>query len=167
MTLTAGKLRELLEYDPETGIFIRKKSMRSDRIGKSAGCMQPTGYVIISVLCKPYLAHRLAWLYVNGTWPSGDIDHINRDKSDNRISNLRDVSRSENMGNATATKVSKTGMRGVHFAKHAGRYRAQIRDRGVMRSLGYFDTAADARAAYEAAAEGIYGVFPVLIEGRV
>lgn len=92
-SLTAETVRALLDYSGDTGHFRWKET------GKPAGGLQDKGYRIIEIGGTPYYAHRLAWLYTHGVWPEADLDHINRNRDDNRIENLRDVSRSENNRN--------------------------------------------------------------------
>lgn len=92
-------LRALLDYDANTGQFTRKIEQRKKPIGSTPGGLSKYGYWQISVLGRTYTAQRLAWYYVYGDWPSEDIDHINRNKLDNRIANLRKLSRSDNLRN--------------------------------------------------------------------
>lgn len=148
--LTAARLRELLHYDPETGVFVRLNSMRSDRIGKQATGLHSKGYARIFVEDRKHYAHRLAWLYVHGKWPDGDIDHINHDKTDNRIENLRDVSRSTNAENLIGAKSHNrsSGLLGVSWHKAAAKWSASIQTEGVPRHLGLFQTKREAHDAY-------------------
>jgi hypothetical protein len=97
--LTQSRLKELLIYDPDTGIFRRRIACGIAVAGSTPGNINAMGYLDISIGCKRYYAHRLAWLYVYGEWPSLEIDHINCDRLDNRISNLRDVTHHQNMNN--------------------------------------------------------------------
>ena len=87
--LEALRLRELLSYDPDTGLFRWSKNKGSKDAGELAGCVSPKGYILIGIDGCLYLAHRLAWLYVHGEFPEKDIDHRDQDKSNNRICNLR------------------------------------------------------------------------------
>jgi hypothetical protein len=89
-------LRALFAYDPETGKFARKIPYGSQAVGSEPGSLSPQGYRQIGVMGRTVPAHRLAWRYVHGVWPSGDVDHINGTRDDNRIVNLRDVTRSQN-----------------------------------------------------------------------
>lgn len=151
MTLTAERLRELLDYDPETGVF-RWKVRTSNRIkvGDVAGCARINReYVKIKIVGHKigFYAHRLAWLYVYGEWPSGDVDHINGKKGDNSISNLRLADRSKNMQNLKiANKNSRTGLLGVHIDKK--KFGASITLNYKRIYIGNFDTAEEAHQAY-------------------
>lgn len=148
--LTAEELRKSLNYDPTTGVFRRVSS------GKIAGC-STRGYLSISVLNVEYRAHRLAWLYVYECWPSGQLDHVNGIKDDNRIANLREATVTENQQNARIRKDNTTGFKGV-FA-FQGKYRTQIKINGRQTYLGQFDTAEEAHAAYCKAAKEKFGEF--------
>ena len=100
--LTQTQLQEILEYDPTTGIFLWRENGHKKRVSRVAGGAIPTGYIVIGINKKTWMAHRLAWIYVNGNIPSDRfIDHINRDRSDNRIVNLRLVDPSENSKNTS------------------------------------------------------------------
>ena len=127
--LTVDIVRHLLDYNEETGIFRWRYDMRRVPSNGVAGMVCHDGYIRIGLNKRQYSAHRLAWFYVYGEWPEKEIDHINRDRADNRISNLRDVSRSENIANTPARAYSKTGIKGCHEVK-SGRFCAQIKVRG-------------------------------------
>ena len=150
--LTAEKLRELLHYNPETGIFIRKVSTTGRvKIGDVAGSINSRGYLLITVLGRPFHAHRLAWLYVYGEWPKLTIDHINRNKADNRITNLRDVSTKQNGQNASKRSDNTSGHTGVYLVKRTSRWQASIAHNQKHIHLGFFTTIEDAIAARKAA----------------
>lgn len=141
--ITQAQLKELLFYDPETGEFHWLRN------GKVAGG-KDHGYLRICISGKLLKAHRLAWLYVHGYFPEHDIDHINRVRDDNRISNLREVSRTCNARNASGKAGSSSGVKGVH--KVRDRWTATITVNGYTISLGTFLTklgAAKARADAE------------------
>ncbi|WP_202820640.1 HNH endonuclease signature motif containing protein [Variovorax sp. JS1663] len=149
MKPTAARVRELFDYCPETGIFIRlmRPKQTSVRVGEIAGSADQLGYLVIGVDGAVYKAHRLAWLYVYGEWPNGVIDHINGRPSDNAIANLRVVDRRANRENQRrARSDSKSGVQGA-FAK-GKKFQACIKVEGRTRSLGYFDTAQQAHDAY-------------------
>ncbi|WP_054070229.1 HNH endonuclease [Pseudomonas syringae group genomosp. 3] len=143
-------LRSRLHYDAITGLFcwIEKPSIGVS-IGDEAGFITSAGYRSIRVFGSSYLAHRLAWLHHYGEWPTGDLDHINGIKSDNRIENLRDVSRSENCQNIRSAQCNNAvGLLGVSLPKKGKRWVAQIHHNGKKRTIGYFSTPELAHEAY-------------------
>ncbi len=150
--LTVERLKELLDYDPLTGVF-RWRHMRTGvpKPGMAAGSVDE-GYRRISVDGIVHRAHRLAWLYMTGAWPAGEIDHENRVRDDNRFINLRDATHGQNRMNSRGHAVS--GLKGATFHKKVKRWYAQAKWDGKHRHLGYFDTAEEAHDAYcRAAAE--------------
>lgn len=155
--LTAQRLRELLHYNSETGQFTRSiaRRGRNGGAGSVAGCKTARGYIRISISGKIYMAHRLAWLYVLGVWPAGDIDHIDGDKTNNRFANLRDVSTSVNMQNQRkAQPRNASGFLGVTI--HGGRFEASIKLNGKNIYLGSYATPQMAHDAYIAAKRVIH-----------
>lgn len=155
VVLTQDRLRQVIHYCQASGSFTWKK--RSDGktnwnaryAGTAAGSLSSDGYLQVRIDGKRYSAHRLAWLYVYGSWPVFDTDHKNGNRLDNRILNLRDVPHQENMQNARKPRVnSMTGLLGASFDKQSGKYRAQIRFGGKVRHLGYFPDPESAHAAY-------------------
>ena len=132
-----------LTYYPETGVFLWTDS-KCTRIkkGSLAGRTTDKGYVQIYWRGKRYAAHRLAWFFVHSAWPKGQLDHINRDRGDNRIDNLRDVSNMINSLNTKATGYDKLP---------SGNYRARLQVEGKRVGLGTFQNPEDARKAYEKA----------------
>lgn len=146
--VTAEQVRAVLSYDKETGVFHWKTAPRAARkAGAIAGGKNRQGYFTIRVFREGYLSHRLAWLYVHGVWPAGDIDHIDGDRSNNRIANLRDVSRSVNLENRKGAKcTNKLKILGVSM--QGDRFRAQIQVKGVKKHIGLYATAELAEAAY-------------------
>jgi hypothetical protein len=164
-TLTAERLREILAYDPTTGIFVWKsrplglKGRNNKNAGRNAGYSCERGYINIKVDQRLYLAHRLAWLYVHGRLPVAEIDHRNGDKSDNRIENLREASRQQNAFNRGVPANNKVGLKGV---KRKKRYRGWIATIGVSGRqihLGTFPTKEAAASAYAEAARRYHGEF--------
>lgn len=147
IVLTADELRAAFSYCSETGLFVRLST------GRRAGTRKGNGYLHFDVNGRKYGAHRLAWLYVTGEWPAGDIDHIDGVRDNNRFSNLRDVSRTINLQNLRGAKShnKSTGLLGSYFHKQTGRYTSRIRVNGKDRHLGMFATAQEAHAAYLAA----------------
>lgn len=136
MELTAARLRELLHYDPETGIFTWRTS------SQTAGSQNDRGYVRITIDGSDHKAHRLAHLYMTGEWPSAQIDHRSRVRDDNRWDNLRGATNGQNQANKAATSAS--GHKGVYWAPHAGMWRAELTLRRggkrVKKVLGYFQS---------------------------
>lgn len=149
--ITQARLKALLHYDPDTGIF-RWRTSGTGRKAVAGHVNKPRGYMQIRVDGKAHYLHRLAWLYTHGVWPSDQIDHINRDRADNRIANLREATQAQNQQNRL-TKTS-TGTVGVIWHARDARWQANIRVGGKKRHLGYFknlDAAVSARKAAEAA----------------
>lgn len=158
-SLTAERLREVLSYDIETGVF-RWRTVPPKKkylLGKVAGRIGTGGYVRIQVDGREYQAHRLAWLYVHGTFPRQQVDHIDGNRQRNAIANLRDVSASANQQNQRrAQSGSASGRLGAHPGKAPGRFYAMIAVDGVNRYLGTFDGAEAAHAAYLAAKRALH-----------
>ena len=149
--ITAEKLRELLHYDQETGIFTWKVgSANQVKAGDVAGCPDGKGYLLISVHSRLYKAHRLAWLHFHGVWPVDQLDHINRAKGDNRIANLRDVSRKQNMQNASKRSDNTSGHPGVSWCKRISKWVARIKHNYKQIHLGYFSILEEAISARKA-----------------
>jgi HNH endonuclease len=161
MGLTQQRLRELLDYDSATGVFHWRATVSSLDIkglgGSIAGSIMRDGYRRVRVRGRHYLSHRLAWLYVYGTWPFGDLDHRNGIRDDNRIANLRPASRSQNNSNAKIRSSNTSGLKGASLQN--GRWKAQIQAKKKKIFLGYFDTPEEAHAAYCVAADKFHGKF--------
>ena len=154
-TLTQERIKNLLHYDPVTGAFVwRIDRTGTAKAGMIAGYINNQGYQMLRLDGRDYSALRVAWLYCHGNWPLGEIDHINRDRSDNRLDNLRDVSRSVNQSNKSCW--GKSGHPGV-FMRESGKFRAFIGSGGKRRNLGTFTTFEAAVTAYRAAHISIYG----------
>lgn len=152
--LTAHRLREVLDYDPETGVFTRKvrlaqRHKAGDRADFVVTGGNLKGYRRICVDSQRYLAHRVAWMYANGEWPKKFIDHINGDKGDNRLSNLRDVQPKVNVQNTRKPRSdNKSGFLGVHWHKQNRTWRARIQKDGKSINIGCFPSPEEAHAAY-------------------
>ena len=148
--LTAQRLRDLLHYDHETGIFTRLvQTSNSVRVGEKAGSLMKIGYVEFGLLGERFLAHRLAWLYMTGEWPPEDIDHIDGFPTNNRFSNLRSVSRSINMQNRKRACRRKHDLPlGVSRNNGDGRYLARLTLSGKSTYHGSFDTPEEAHQRY-------------------
>ena len=148
--LTQARLKELLHYDPETGEFRRLIDKRNrPLVDRQPGACNTQGYRQIRLDGTLYLAHKLAWMYTTGIWPTKIIDHINRDRTDNRRGNLRLAERSENACNSKLNSKNTSGLRGVVWSKGHRKWRAGIRAYGQRIELGLFD---DLREAGEAVA---------------
>lgn len=151
ISFTAEMIRRHLSYDPSTGIFTRRIGNRQWKVDQVSGCLEPDGYIRITIGQMANRAHRLAWLYTYGEFPKGDIDHINGNRSDNRISNLREVTRAANCQNRRVSKKG-TGFLGVSKTLSGKKFKARISKtidgKLVNFYLGYFDTPQEAYAAY-------------------
>ncbi len=155
-SLAQSQLKEILHYDPDTGIFTRAKPMgRFNRykIGSEIGTYHE-GYKRIFLFKRQYYAHQLAWLYIHGVWPSSEIDHINIVKHDNRIINLRLVTRSQNIQNIGLQSNNSSGFKGVSW--WANRWHAQITVNLKKIHLGAFINLDDAIAARKQAEEQLH-----------
>jgi hypothetical protein len=136
--LLATLLQKELHYDPATGIFTRKTKRGGCPIGSKAGHTTKAGYVELNVAGTRIHAHRAAWLYVHGDMPKGEIDHINRIRSDNRLSNLRDVDHSTNALNVPMRKHNTSGHTGVYWHKPSNGWLVMLQRKRVSHYLGYF-----------------------------
>lgn len=164
-SLSQRDLQDALHYDPETGVFTWKNDRQNHaKAGSVAGCANTSGYWCIGIGKENWPAHRLAWLYVHGRWPTDQIDHINRNPLDNRIANLREVSASENRQNIPAYRTNKSGYKGVHRFKANGKWQAQIRHERRRYHLGFYENVEDAAAAYAKAAAHLHKFNTVLSE---
>jgi hypothetical protein len=158
--LTYEKLRELLEYNPATGIFTRRVSTSNAiKAGDVAGWTDGHGYTCISLLNETWKAHRLAHFYMTGQWPSADIDHKDTDRSNNRWDNLRESTRTQNLANARLSQANTSGLKGASFHKSTGKWRATISVGDRQRYLGLFDCKAAAHFAYLIEADRLHGEF--------
>lgn len=158
--LTAERLREVMTYDPLTGVFVYLGSKRSRRRGRVAGSLDKnTGYLHITIDYKKYWLHRVAWLYMTGAWPASLIDHKDTNGQNNRWDNLREADKSQNGANRGAQVSNKVGLKGVSFCKATSRYRADIDVKGRHRNLGRFDCPAAAHFQYILAADEAFGEY--------
>lgn len=159
-SLTAARLRELFNYDPETGFFYCKKRRTGSptTIGDRVGGLNSIGYVQLRVDNNVYLCHRLAWLYVYGT-QAKEIDHIDGDRANNRLSNLRLTTSSQNKANRGRQKNNSSGYKGVCWDKKNKKWCAHIMVSRRNVWLGRHSTALEAHEAYKREAVKIYGEF--------
>lgn len=138
MDVTQEQLISLLDYNPDTGDFIWKVRRPRRNPGDVAGSPHNRGYHKVAVAGKYYQAHRLAFLFMTGDWPTGVVDHINGNKLDNRWENIRDVTQSENMANQSLYKSNKSGVPGVTWDPRRAGWIAIIKFRKETRWLGFF-----------------------------
>lgn len=158
MELTQEYLKQILHYDPLTGIFTWLEFRGNNRIspGDIAGSFHPRGYRKITIDEIPYSAHRLAWFYVHGRWPQKELDHKNRQRSDNRIDNLREATRFENRQNQGIRPSNTSGFIGVSWRKDVNKWQAKIGVKKKYIHLGLFDSAEDAGKAYATAKQKLH-----------
>ena len=163
MELTQKRLKERVNYNPDTGIFtwkarllnefkseINMNKFNSQLLDNPVGTKKNDGYLILLIDGKSYRLHRLAWLYVYGVMPDSDIDHINSVRDDNRICNLRQATRSENMQNLKKAMINNksSGLLGVSYDKKLQKFYSRIGIKGKRKYLGFFKTPEEAHAAY-------------------
>lgn len=146
--LSHEELLRNFSYDPETGIFTRLVSAGCVKAGSVASYYNGRGYNTMYINNISYSAHRLAWFYVYGRWPNGQIDHIDGNPGNNRLRNLRECEPHENQQNRKINKNNKTKYTGVYYADWASKYRAMIRHKGTKYHIGLYDTAFEAYIAY-------------------
>ncbi|WP_082747726.1 HNH endonuclease [Bradyrhizobium macuxiense] len=161
--LTVERLKEILTYSPRSGLFRWKvRSAIQVKIGDVAGNVDRKGYRNISIDNRLYKAHRLAWLYVTGRWPSDQIDHIQGvDRPDcDRLENLREATNSQNVSNRQRRQRNNTsGYVGVSFDHRLGKYRAHVGHNGRKHHVGCFNTAEQAFTARNEYARRLHGEF--------
>jgi len=154
------RARAILRFEPETGRVIRTATTGTRaKAGAVIGTKSNHGYLIAMVDYRIYQVHRLAWFLLHGEWPNGEVDHINGDKADNRLANLRVGSSSENKGNMPLSSRNKTGFKGVRWDHGAKKFRASIGVNSRHVHLGYRETAEEAHQLYRAAALRHFGEF--------
>ena len=154
-TLDPARLRELISYDPNTGVFTRRMKGRQ----KPIGWPNQEGYLRAELDCQRFLLHRLAFLYMTGSVPDGEVDHINGNPADNRWSNLRIADRAQNSKNRRKLASSQTKFKGVSKQPDCNRWRAEIFADGRKIYLGLFQTPEEAHAAYVDASQKYHGEF--------
>lgn len=169
---TPDKLRQLLRYEPETGklfwlerareMFATNRAFKTWNTrfaGQEAFTSETYGYRVGNVDYKLCADHRVIWAMVHGYWPDEDLDHINGDRADNRIDNLREATRSENLCNRSMSPLNTSGHKGVFFHEQSQKWRAHIKKNGSARHLGCFDALADALSARRSAEIKLHGDF--------
>jgi len=150
-SLTQETLKTFLHYDPDTGPFTRLLNSGTAKAGDLAGGLDAQGYVLIGVDGRQYLANRLAWLWVHGEWPENHTDHIDGDRANNRIRNLRKATSAQNVNNAAKRRRNTSGIKGVYWSSIRRKWVAQIGLNGSVKNLGGFANKDDAARAREAA----------------
>lgn len=154
--MTPEYLKSILNYDPETGVFTWLHDHRGPvRAGDVAGRTKPNGYISVKIAQQEFYAHRLAYLYMTGTFPEHEVDHINRNRADNRWVNLRSASAANNKANTPVRRTSAVGLKGVSLHKKSGKWRARIQ----TDTIGYYETPEFAHAAYVKEAAKRFGEF--------
>ncbi len=156
--LTQEKVRQLLKYNPENGELIWLfNRQRPDLIGCEAGYVDTSnGYRYVAVDGTTYLLVRLVWFMETGEWPQ-TIDHINGDPLDDKFSNLRNVSKGQNVANSGLKSTNTTGFKGVSYCSATRKYRASITINQVSKNLGRYRTPEEAHAAWYTAAVAAWG----------
>lgn len=155
-----SNLSQVVEYNPETGILSWKERVNPAVFkGKEAGTSHSKGYKFFRYKKKFYFAHRVCWLLALKEWPEGEIDHINGDKKDNRISNLRVVTRAENMRNTPSMRDTTSKYKGVFWHKVNKKWRSVITIDKVKTHLGMFDTEEEAAMVYNQRAQKEWGKY--------
>lgn len=170
--LTAEYVRQILDYNPDTGVFTWRMRPRehfaSNRahaawnarfVNKMAGGICGKGYRLISIDNYQHLAHRLAWLYVTGEWPKEEVDHIDCKPENNSWDNLREASRLQNVANMRISQRNTSGIKGVSWEKRFNRWHARTRVNGKTVHLGYYKSKDDAALAYRLAISEIHGAY--------
>jgi|SRR6202035_1748097 len=159
--MTLARLKQVVRYDPATGDFywldMEKRKLAKGH--EKVGCIHKTlGYVMMTIDCMKFYGHRLAWFYVYGDWPS-EIDHINGNRSDNRISNLRPATSTQNKANATHHFDNELGVKGIYKIKSTGRFRVRVQRSGVTVFDKCFKTIEEAKNAQLTASVEAFGEF--------
>jgi hypothetical protein len=158
--VTPERLREVLHYDPTTGLFTWKVSLAPNvRPGDVVMRRDSHGYVVIQIDRRTYKGHRLAWLYMTGLWPSETVDHIDGQRDHNAWANLREATVAENTQHSRTPRHNTSGLKGASWDSRNGRWVSQIQVRGRCIKLGSFDSAEAAHVAYRAAAKHHFGKF--------
>ena len=157
---SADLIQQLLHYDPLSGMFTWLVSRGGvARKGAIAGCARPCGHIVIKIGCIPFMAHRLAWVIMTGSDPELDPDHENGEPGDNRWSNLRPATFSQNRANSRRAKNNKSGFKGVSWNEREQKWVAQICENKRVKHLGYFETPEAAHAVYLTAAKQTFGQY--------
>jgi hypothetical protein len=160
--ITQERLKELLHYNPDTGLFTRAIDAGSGgqyKAGTLAGCKRKDGYVILSIDGKRYFAHRIAWIYMTGVLPDEQIDHKDLNRSNNIFGNLRQATDLQNRMNTRKRATNTSGFKGVMFERRRNKWISKMWVNHKQIHLGYFHNKEDAAKAYEKAAIKYHGDF--------
>lgn len=158
--LTQERLKEILHYNKYVGVFTWRDKTNRRTYGKTAGTvLRGRGYIVIGIGTKVYLAHHLVWLWHHGRMPHDQLDHIDGDRSNNLISNLREVSQRENSMNMKRNAMNTSGVKGVHFDNQKGKWVAVIKSGGRYLFRKSFASLDEAEAAIMAARRALHGDF--------
>jgi hypothetical protein len=166
--ISADYLRSRVHYNPDTGDFVwlpkdpsltKNRQWNGQYAGKIAGCICKDGYRILTLDYVYQRGHQLAWLYMTGEWPPSEIDHKDRDRSNNRWSNLRLATTSQNQANTGLQIRNTSGIKGVNWAPRHKAWKARISVNGRRLFLGMFKSKEAAAAAYQEAAKTHFGEF--------
>lgn len=167
MSITQQRLQSIVDYSPETGVLLWRKTKGSRaRAGDALGSRDAHGYLTVRIDGESYKVHRLVWIWVTGSEPPEWIDHINGDRLDNRFCNLRLATRSQNQQNRPKNKNNTSGFKGVSYHKGIGRWRATISANGRKAHIGWYDNPEDAGTAYLQASRLMHGEFSVFAARR-
>lgn len=159
MRITQEKLKGIVNYNSDTGLMTWSTPRKGCVVGAEVGTITPLGYRSVHLEGYRYLVHRLAWLFVYGEWPSGQIDHKNRDRLDNRISNLRVATPSQNQANKGMRSDNTSAVKGVTWDAEKKKWISAIHVDGKRKFLGRFDKLEDAAFSYSLAAKRYFGEF--------
>lgn len=162
--ISQEELKRILHYNPKTGIFtwLITPASGSVKKGDIAGCILSSGYIHIKINSRTYSAHRLAFLYITGSFPEKETDHINRTPSDNRWCNLREATPRQNQYNKGIGSNNTSGYKGVSLYGTGGKWRVRMKINGKYRHLGTFDDKQEASKAYEEATKIHHGEFAMV-----
>ena len=156
---TPDRIREVLDYDPETGWLVWRQHFHKHYVGNRAGSVNAEGYRKVQIDGVPCAEHRVAWAHFYGKWPELGLDHKDCDPANNRISNLREATTAQNVANVRRRRSNTSGYTGISWFRERGKWQAYIREEGRHRHLGLFDTIEEAIAVRRDAARRIYGEF--------
>jgi len=156
-SVTQERLKELFNYNPSTGKLTRKITVNYNATaGSTVGSPHNDGYLAVQISGNKYLAHRIIWLYVTGAFPTEQLDHIDGNRVNNRISNLREATNQVNQQNSRLRKDNTTGLPGVRWYTQTNRWRADIVLNSKRHHLGYYKDFFEACCARKSA-ENKYG----------